>query len=206
MAPSIKAARCSFCGVRSRSCILPHLPQRHSEQEPKPPSELTGANQTSNDPAQSIGPEQHNRPLPEGRTRQWDPNYKRYFFISPPGLNRQFDAHLSLQLRLFPRLTLLALLTWDYPLNEVQPFKTRGLPADSVSESVESSPSSSSSKSDIKRAMHTEKRAHRHEKREERHAETRRSVLENKKREIEKVQQKAARKCSATPRVYQHSV
>lgn len=42
---------------RYRSRLLPHLPQRHSEKEPKPPSELTGANQTSNHPAQVWRPQ-----------------------------------------------------------------------------------------------------------------------------------------------------
>ncbi|KAG8927531.1 hypothetical protein FRC00_002061 [Tulasnella sp. 408] len=95
-------------------------------------------------------PEQDNRPLPEGWTRQWDPNYKRYFFI---------DTKANP-----PRST------WDYPLNDVQTFKTHGLPADSDSESARSSSSSSSSRSDKKRAKRAEKRAHRHERREEKHA------------------------------------
>ncbi|KAG8899393.1 hypothetical protein FRC00_001486 [Tulasnella sp. 408] len=94
-------------------------------------------------------PEQDNRPLPEGWTRQWDPNYKRYFFI---------DTKANP-----PRST------WDYPVNDVQPFKTHGLPADSDSESARSS-SSASSKSDKKRAKRAEKRAHKHEKKAEKHA------------------------------------
>ncbi|KIO32658.1 hypothetical protein M407DRAFT_241345 [Tulasnella calospora MUT 4182] len=93
-------------------------------------------------------PEQDNRPLPEGWTRQWDANYKQYFFV---------DTKANP-----PRSS------WVHPLDEVQPHKTHGPPADSDSESSASSSTSSPSKRDMKRAKRAEKRAHREEKREER--------------------------------------